>query len=165
MQQNGAQISCLHQCTDSAAQNCLFAKQVCFCFFLECSLQYTSSGTAHCSGKCQRNIFAVTSSVLFYCHLYVGGLEYMHYSVSDTAEYGDYVSGPRVVTAETKQEMKRILHDIQTLFLQLPVASCSTATRPGTPVPCCTALRKLWPGDFGATINTSTSAGGTICLK
>ena len=46
--------------------------------------------------------------------MYVGGLEYMHYSISDTAEYGDYVSGPRVITEETKKEMKRILTDIQT---------------------------------------------------
>ena len=46
--------------------------------------------------------------------MYVGGLEYMHYSISDTAEYGDYVSGPRVITEETKKEMKRILNDIQT---------------------------------------------------
>ena len=60
--------SCLYQCTDSAAQDCLFAKQVCFCFFFECSLQYTSSGTAHCSGKCQCNIFAVASSILLHCH-------------------------------------------------------------------------------------------------
>jgi len=46
--------------------------------------------------------------------MYVGGLEYMHYSVSDTAEYGDYVSGPRVVTEDTKKAMKAILNDIQT---------------------------------------------------
>lgn len=45
--------------------------------------------------------------------MYVGGLEYMRYSISDTAEYGDYVSGPRVITDETKKEMKRILDDIQ----------------------------------------------------
>lgn len=45
--------------------------------------------------------------------LYQGGLSYMRYSVSNTAEYGDYVSGPRVVTSETKAEMKRILDDIQ----------------------------------------------------
>lgn len=45
--------------------------------------------------------------------LYQGGLSYMRYSVSNTAEYGDYKSGPRVVTAETKAEMKRILDDIQ----------------------------------------------------
>lgn len=44
---------------------------------------------------------------------YQGGLSYMRYSVSNTAEYGDYRSGPRVVTAETKAEMKRILADIQ----------------------------------------------------
>jgi ketol-acid reductoisomerase len=37
----------------------------------------------------------------------------MRYSISNTAEYGDYVSGPRVITAETKAEMKRILKDIQ----------------------------------------------------
>ena len=45
--------------------------------------------------------------------LYQGGLSYMRYSVSNTAEYGDYKSGPRVVTPETKAEMKRILDDIQ----------------------------------------------------
>ena len=45
--------------------------------------------------------------------MYRGGLSYMRYSVSDTAEYGDYTGGPRVVTAETKAEMKRILEEIQ----------------------------------------------------
>ena len=44
---------------------------------------------------------------------YQGGLNYMRYSVSDTAEYGDYVSGPRIVTDATKKEMKSILADIQ----------------------------------------------------
>jgi ketol-acid reductoisomerase len=45
--------------------------------------------------------------------IYEGGIANMNYSVSNTAEYGEYVSGPRVVTAETKAEMKRILGDIQ----------------------------------------------------
>ena len=45
--------------------------------------------------------------------LYEGGFSNMRYSISNTAEYGDYVSGPRVITAETKKEMKRILGDIQ----------------------------------------------------
>ena len=45
--------------------------------------------------------------------MYEGGLATMRDSISNTAEYGDYVSGPRVVTAETKKEMKRILEDIQ----------------------------------------------------
>jgi ketol-acid reductoisomerase len=45
---------------------------------------------------------------------YQGGLNYMRYSVSNTAEYGDYTRGPRIVTDETKAEMKRILKEIQT---------------------------------------------------
>src|ERR1700680_4559109 len=42
-----------------------------------------------------------------------GGLGYMRYSISDTAEYGDYTRGPRVVTAETRKEMKKILAEVQ----------------------------------------------------
>lgn len=42
-----------------------------------------------------------------------GGVAMMNYSISDTAEYGEYVSGPRLITAETKKEMKNILTDIQ----------------------------------------------------
>ena len=45
---------------------------------------------------------------------YEGGLSYMRYSVSNTAEYGDYSSGPRIITEETRQEMKKILTEIQT---------------------------------------------------
>lgn len=44
---------------------------------------------------------------------YQGGLNYMRYSVSNTAEYGDYTRGPRIITAETKQVMKQILKEIQ----------------------------------------------------
>jgi ketol-acid reductoisomerase len=46
--------------------------------------------------------------------IYEGGIANMDYSISNTAEYGQYVTGPRIVTAETKAEMKRVLHDIQT---------------------------------------------------
>jgi len=45
--------------------------------------------------------------------IYEGGIATMNYSVSNTAEYGEYVSGPRVVNDETRAEMKRILADIQ----------------------------------------------------
>lgn len=45
--------------------------------------------------------------------IYEGGLSYMRFSVSDTAEYGDYTRGPRVVTDETRKEMKKILSEIQ----------------------------------------------------
>ncbi|MCH2656050.1 MAG: ketol-acid reductoisomerase [Dehalococcoidia bacterium] len=46
--------------------------------------------------------------------IYEGGLSRMRYSVSDTAEYGDYSRGPRIITDETKAEMRRILDEIQT---------------------------------------------------
>src|SRR5690606_9433676 len=46
--------------------------------------------------------------------MYQGGLNYMRYSISNTAEYGDYTRGPRIVTDETKAEMKKILAEIQT---------------------------------------------------
>jgi ketol-acid reductoisomerase len=45
--------------------------------------------------------------------MYRGGLNYMRYSVSDTAEHGDYTGGPKIVTDETRQTMKEMLSDIQ----------------------------------------------------
>ncbi|MBA2391574.1 MAG: ketol-acid reductoisomerase [Ktedonobacteraceae bacterium] len=45
--------------------------------------------------------------------IYQGGLGYMRYSISNTAEYGDYVSGPRIVNQNTREEMSRILKEIQ----------------------------------------------------
>ncbi|HMR29391.1 MAG TPA: ketol-acid reductoisomerase [Geminicoccaceae bacterium] len=45
--------------------------------------------------------------------IYEGGLANMRYSISNTAEYGDYKTGPRIITDETKAEMKRVLADIQ----------------------------------------------------
>ncbi len=45
--------------------------------------------------------------------IYEGGIANMNYSISNTAEYGEYVTGPRIVTPETKAEMKRVLDDIQ----------------------------------------------------
>ncbi len=45
--------------------------------------------------------------------LYEGGLSWMRYSISDTAEYGDYTRGPRIVTDETRAEMSKILGEIQ----------------------------------------------------
>jgi ketol-acid reductoisomerase len=46
--------------------------------------------------------------------IYEGGIANMRYSISNTAEYGDFTRGPRIVTDETKAEMKRILREIQT---------------------------------------------------
>ena len=45
--------------------------------------------------------------------IYEGGIANMNYSISNTAEWGEYVSGPRIITSDTKAEMKRVLKDIQ----------------------------------------------------
>jgi ketol-acid reductoisomerase len=45
--------------------------------------------------------------------MYRGGLGFMRYSVSDTAEYGDYVSGPRVIDSHVRERMRQVLHEIQ----------------------------------------------------
>ncbi len=45
--------------------------------------------------------------------IYEGGIANMNYSISNTAEYGEYQTGPRIITSETKAEMKRVLDDIQ----------------------------------------------------
>ncbi|MBN2296004.1 MAG: ketol-acid reductoisomerase [Pirellulales bacterium] len=46
--------------------------------------------------------------------IYQGGLNYMRYSVSNTAEYGDYTRGPRIINEDTREEMRKILKEIQT---------------------------------------------------
>jgi ketol-acid reductoisomerase len=46
--------------------------------------------------------------------IYEGGIANMNYSISNTAEFGEYVTGPRIITDETKAEMRRVLQDIQT---------------------------------------------------
>jgi ketol-acid reductoisomerase len=45
--------------------------------------------------------------------MYQGGMSYMRYSISDTAEFGDYVSGPRIIDARVQDEMRKILQEIQ----------------------------------------------------
>ena len=45
--------------------------------------------------------------------IYQGGLSYMRYSISDTAEYGDYVSGPRVIDGHVREVMRQVLKEIQ----------------------------------------------------
>jgi ketol-acid reductoisomerase len=57
--------------------------------------------------------------------MYQGGMSYMRYSVSDTAEFGDYVSGPRVVDERVKATMRTLLDEIQDgSFARRWVAEC-----------------------------------------
>jgi ketol-acid reductoisomerase len=71
--------------------------------------------------------------------MYEGGMANMRYSISNTAEWGDYSTGPRIVTAETKAEMKRVLSDIQSGKF---VAGWMTENKAGTPS--FKAQRRLW---------------------
>jgi ketol-acid reductoisomerase len=71
--------------------------------------------------------------------MYEGGMADMRYSISNTAEYGDYSTGPRVITAETKAEMKRVLNDIQSGKF---VANWMTECRAGQPS--FKAIRRNW---------------------
>jgi len=71
--------------------------------------------------------------------MYEGGMANMRYSVSNTAEYGDYVSGPRVVDASVKARMKEVLTDIQTgRFVRDWMAECQVGQ------PSFKATRRLW---------------------
>ena len=49
--------------------------------------------------------------------IFQSGFKGMRYSISNTAEYGDYITGPKIITEDTKKAMKKILSDIHTLFL------------------------------------------------
>ena len=62
--------------------------------------------------------------------IYEGGLSYMRYSVSDTAQYGDFTRGKRIITEETRREMKKILQEIQTGKFALEWIQENQANRP-----------------------------------
>ena len=71
--------------------------------------------------------------------MYQGGMADMRYSVSNTAEYGDYVSGPRIVTDETRKEMKRVLAEIQSgKFVSNWINECKAGQ------PSFKAMRRNW---------------------
>ena len=79
--------------------------------------------------------------------IYEGGIANMNYSISNTAEYGEYVSGPRVITDETRKAMKEILDDIQsgrfTRDWMLENKAVSHRSRPCVVRPANTGLRLL----------------------
>jgi ketol-acid reductoisomerase len=62
--------------------------------------------------------------------LYEGGIANMRYSISNTAEYGDVSRGPRIITPETKKEMKKILEEIQSgQFVKEFMAECKSGNK------------------------------------
>jgi ketol-acid reductoisomerase len=81
---------------------------------LEIALSYASAIGGGRAGIIETTFKEECETDLIVDLIYEGGIANMNYSISNTAEYGEYVTGPRIITSETKAEMKRVLNDIQT---------------------------------------------------
>jgi ketol-acid reductoisomerase len=93
----------------------LFGEQVVLCGGLVSLIQASFETLVEAGYQPESAYFETLHEVKLIVDLiYEGGITNMRYSVSDTAEYGDLTRGPRIVTAETKAEMKKILTEIQT---------------------------------------------------
>ena len=93
----------------------LFGEQVVLCGGLTKLIQYGFETLVEAGYAPEMAYFECLHEVKLIVDLiYEGGMANMRYSISNTAEYGDYKTGPRIVTSETKEEMKRVLEDIQT---------------------------------------------------
>ncbi len=92
----------------------LFGEQVVLCGGLSALIQAGFETLVEAGYKPEMAYFECLHEVKLIVDLiYEGGLAKMRYSISDTAEYGDYSRGPRIITEETKKEMKKILTEIQ----------------------------------------------------
>ena len=92
----------------------LFGEQVVLCGGLSALIKASFETLVEAGYQPEMAYFECVHEVKLIVDLiYQGGLDYMRYSISNTAEYGDYSRGPRIVTDETKAEMKRILTEIQ----------------------------------------------------
>ena len=92
----------------------LFGEQVVLCGGLTKLIQYGFETLVEAGYAPEMAYFECLHEVKLIVDLiYEGGIANMNYSISNTAEYGEYVTGPRIVTPETKAEMKRVLEDIQ----------------------------------------------------
>jgi len=92
----------------------LFGEQVVLCGGLTKLIQYGFETLVEAGYAPEMAYFECLHEVKLIVDLiYEGGIANMRYSISNTAEYGDYVTGPRIITQDTKAEMKRALEDIQ----------------------------------------------------
>ena len=85
--------------------------------------------------------------------IYQSGFAGMRYSISNTAEYGDYITGPKLITEETKKTMKKILTDIQDgtfakdFLLDMSSAGSSGSLQSYEKAGCRASVREGWRGD------------------
>ena len=110
----GARAGVLKTTFRTETEPALFGEQAVLCGGV-CALMQAGFDTLVEAGYDPRNAYfeCVHEMKLIVDLIYESGFEGMRYSVSNTAEYGDYITGPKIITDETKKAMKKILADIQ----------------------------------------------------
>ena len=110
----GARAGVLETTFRTETETDLFGEQAVLCGGV-CALMQAGFETLVEAGYDPRNAYfeCIHEMKLIVDLIYQSGFEGMRYSISNTAEYGDYVTGPKIITAETKKAMKKVLSDIQ----------------------------------------------------
>ncbi len=110
----GARAGVLETTFRTETETDLFGEQAVLCGGV-CALMQAGFETLVEAGYDARNAYfeCIHEMKLIVDLIYQSGFEGMRYSISNTAEYGDYVTGPKIITDETKKAMKKILSDIQ----------------------------------------------------
>ncbi len=110
----GARAGVLETNFRTETETDLFGEQAVLCGGV-CALMQAGFETLVEAGYDPRNAYfeCIHEMKLIVDLIYQSGFEGMRYSISNTAEYGDYVTGPKIITEETKKSMKKILKDIQ----------------------------------------------------
>jgi len=110
----GARAGVLETTFRTETETDLFGEQAVLCGGV-CALMQTGFETLVEAGYDERNAYfeCIHEMKLIVDLIYQSGFEGMRYSISNTAEYGDYITGPKIITDETRKAMKQILHNIQ----------------------------------------------------
>ena len=110
----GARAGVLETTFRTETETDLFGEQAVLCGGV-CALMQAGYETLTEAGYDPRNAFfeCIHEMKLIVALIYQSGFEGKRYSISNTAEYGDYVTGPKIITEDTKKAMKKILSDIQ----------------------------------------------------
>lgn len=110
----GARAGVIHTTFAEETETDLFGEQVVLCGGISELIKASFETLVDAGYQPEMAYFECMHEVKLIVDLfYQGGLSYMRYSVSNTAEYGDYTRGPRIITDETRAEMKKILAEIQ----------------------------------------------------
>ncbi len=110
----GARAGVLETTFRTETETDLFGEQAVLCGGV-CALMQAGFETLTEAGYDARNAYfeCIHEMKLIVDLIYQSGFEGMRYSISNTAEYGDYITGPKIITEETKKAMKKVLADIQ----------------------------------------------------